>query len=189
MPPTPTLPSLLFPQHINLFCVYTHAPVYVQLHALLLLLYSHCCCCYTHIVAVVILTRCLSRQPCVLLHIPVCSFRSSYFYCTCCFAGREYTITFLRFCKQVSRHSLSPIRLLSANQLSPTHSELCWIARHCHCYSRDTGCALTSLLAHSSTDSMLLLVAGYAAVLCGEADNGSHDHYPTGVRSVPRRQL
>ena len=38
-------------------------------------------------------------------------FRSSYFYCTCCFAGREYTITFLRFCKQVSRFFLSVLHM------------------------------------------------------------------------------
>lgn len=30
------------------------------------------------------------------------SYRSSWYHCTCCLAGRQYTIGFLRFCKQVS---------------------------------------------------------------------------------------
>ena len=29
-------------------------------------------------------------------------FRSSWFYCTCCLAGRQYSIEFLRFCKQAT---------------------------------------------------------------------------------------
>lgn len=53
------------------------------------------------------------------------NFRSSYFYCTCCFAGREYTITFLRFCKQVSYRNQHVMSVLtSTHSMTPLYSYL-----------------------------------------------------------------
>ncbi|KAF6023583.1 hypothetical protein EB796_018107 [Bugula neritina] len=44
----------------------------------------------------------LSQQHNIMNELRGKPIRSSYMYCTCCFAGREYTITFLRFCKQAT---------------------------------------------------------------------------------------
>ncbi|KAA3675032.1 uncharacterized protein DEA37_0014729, partial [Paragonimus westermani] len=47
----------------------------------------------------------LGGESCIMSEIRGRELPQSWFFCTCCFHGRTYTIEFLRFCKQVRKNA------------------------------------------------------------------------------------
>ncbi|PAA51001.1 hypothetical protein BOX15_Mlig009666g3, partial [Macrostomum lignano] len=94
---------ILFIVPIYSFCswlsllLFVHDELYIYFDSLrdiyeAFVIYNFLCLCYEYLGGESNILADLRGKP-----IPL-----SYFYCTCCFAGRQYTVTFLRFCKQAT---------------------------------------------------------------------------------------